>query len=140
MMTEREFEDALDRWGGDLERWPRQLAARARLRLEQVPGAADQLAAAAQVDAYLELLAPHQPPAHLAARIVARAAAPDALQRGLDWLAGRLWRPLMLALVLGVGGFLTGALVDEPLDADLADDAMTLAFTDLYGEIEDVQP
>ncbi len=141
-MTPLEFEQALDRWGTDLDDWPGDAATRARALLaEGAPAPRRSLEAATRVDVFLRELgnAADPVPAHLAARIVARAPERDRLQRGLDWLTGRRWRPAVLALVLAVGGFLTGSAVDDPVDAKLADAVMSLAFSDLYAEVNDVR-
>jgi hypothetical protein len=36
-----------------------------------------------------------------------------------------------------VGGYLAGIAVSDPLDPTLADDVMSLAFNDLYAELDD---
>jgi hypothetical protein len=136
-MTAIEFEQALDRWGANLDDWPPELAARGRDRLANDLDARRQLTAARTVDDALLALQPHRAPAHLAMRIAASAPRQDGLDRALNWLTERLWRPAMLALVLAVGGYLAGISVSDPLDPTLADDVMSLAFNDLYAELDD---
>lgn len=138
-MTPIEFEQDLDRWGGDLSRWPDDRAARARAFLAVNPAARRQLEAAAAVEDGLLALRPHQAPAHLAGRIMANLPEADGLERWLAWLTGRLWRPALLALAITVGGYLAGATLGEPVDSVLAEDVMTLAFQDMYAELDDAQ-
>lgn len=133
-----EFEEALDRWGTDLARWPAAEAERARTLLASGGPAAASLEAARRVDAHLASLQSHAPPAHLASRIVARAGTEEALAPWLDWLTARLWRPALLGLILVTGGYLTGiAATDAAVDPELANDVMALAFNDIYAELED---
>lgn len=140
-MTPLEFEQALDRWGTNLESWPADRAAAARVLLAAHAGARDTLAAAGEVEAFLKALdgAEGPAPAYLAARIVARAPGRDRLQRSLDWLTGRRWRPAVLALAVVAAGYLTGTLVEDPVDAELAEAVMSLAFSDLYAEVDDAR-
>lgn len=140
-LTIAELEDALDRWGGDLSSWPPQQAERARQLAAADATAAARLEAARVLDGYLDELTRHAPPPWLASRITARAAQVprDAVERLLGWLGGRLWRAALLALVPVVAGLLLGTATVEPVDSGLASDVMTLAFSDLYGEIDDAQ-
>ncbi|MEQ8857114.1 MAG: hypothetical protein RIC56_00570 [Pseudomonadales bacterium] len=140
-MTPLEFEQALDRWGADLERWPQERIGPAGACLTEHASARRSLEAAQRVDRYLAGLADpaRAAPAHLAARIVASTPRRDGLQRGLDWLTGRVWRPAVLALFVVAGGYLAGAAVQEPLDTDLADEVMSLAFSDIYAEVDNGQ-
>lgn len=138
-MTPLEFDQALDRWGADLDQWPGAAAERGRACLAASPDARRSLAAARQVDAYLQGLARGAAPPHLAARIVASVPRPDGVERLLDWFTARLWRPAVLALAVTVGGYLAGASIDQPVDTELADAVMSLAFNDLYAELDDAQ-
>ena len=61
------------------------------------------------------------------------------MESALAWLAGNRWRPALLGILLTLAGYLAGALAVEPVDVALADEVMTLAFTDLYGEVDDAQ-
>lgn len=139
-MTPREFEQALDHWGAKLEHWPADQAAAARALLAEHAGARDALVAAGEVEAFLQSLgsAESPAPAYLAARIVARAPRRDRLQRSLDWLTGRHWRPAVLAVAVVAIGYLAGTLVEDPVDTELAEAVMSLAFSDLYAEVDDV--
>jgi len=144
-MTNLEFEQALDRWGTDLDRWPASEAERGRACLAADEGARRLLEAARGVDAFLEGWRTHAPPAYLAARIRGRATAgdlgaPDALETLLGWFTARLWRPVLFATVVTTAGYITGLAVTGPdVDPVLAEDVMTLAFSDIYGELEDAQ-
>lgn len=139
-MTEHEFEIALDRWGSDLGQWPPEQAALARKCLAARPGARRALEEAVLADRYLAGLCTHHPPVYLKARILARLPAVDSGERLLAWLTARLWRPAVLALLPVAAGFLVGLALTEPLDTDLTEEVVTLAFTDLYGEVEYAQP
>jgi hypothetical protein len=141
-MTQPEFEAALDRWGADLSRWPARQARLAEAHLAASPDAHRSLMAARRSEAYLGGLQHHQAPARLADRITAAAAhrQPDPLERLATWLSGAFWRPAALASVLLLSGYLTGISTHDNLDTELADSVATLAFTDLYLELDDVQP
>lgn len=143
-MTRLEFEQALDRWGADLTRWPAQDAEAARQLLGTDRQARRSLDAARAVDAHLAALRTHTAPSHLAARIGARvreAAAPaDPLERLFGWLTDRVWRPALLAMLIACAGYLTGLSVNEPLDPSLTEDVMMLAFSDIYAELENAEP
>jgi len=141
-MTPDEFEEGLDRWGADLTRWPADAAARARACLAGTAEARRQFAAAARLDDQLRTLAAHQAPAWLATRIAARTAAAGRLDRLLQWFGARLWRPALLAVAVTAAGYVTGLAVREPLsavDSALAEDVMSLAFEDLYAELDDAE-
>jgi len=145
-MTEADFQRALDRWGSNLDGWPAEAAAAARELLELSPRAAAELAAAQRLDAHLGTLGGHRAPAHLGSRIAASVAGEAAAQAGgatldgqLGWLGASGWRPAMLGVLLLTAGYLAGTLGGDGVDAELADDVMALAFTDLYAEIDDAQ-
>lgn len=139
-MTRREFETALDRWGADLTRWPSDEARRARAYLGGAADARVMLQAAERLDTFLDTLQRHEPPAGLAARIAARTPARGTAERLLAWFSGPLWRPVAVALTLMVGGFLAGTMTTSALDSELTDAVVNLALTDLYSELDDVQP
>jgi len=145
-MTEAEFERCLDRWGGDLERWPDAAATAARALIARSPRAAAAHSAARRVDRYLAGLAGHTAPARLATRIAANVAdqagaatAGAMLDRLLGWLGASGWRPATLGMLLLAAGYVAGLLGGGAPDAELADDVVALAFTDLYAEIDDAQ-
>ncbi len=145
MMTRAQFEQALDRWGSDLGQWPAAEAQAARALLAAQPDAGRALEAAHRVDGYFAQLRDHAPPSYLARHIGARAAeaaaAPAALERLLGWFGARLWRPAVIALLVTGVGFIAGATVGSPgIDSELAEDVTTLAFNDIYAEIEDAEP
>ena len=142
-MTPAEFEQALDLWGADFGRWPAEEAARARVYLAKDQHALRLLEAALEVDTFVDGLRRHRTPAYLAGRILAhipRAPAPDRLEAVLGWLTARVWRPALLAMIVITAGFLTGMVVDEPVDPELTENVMTLAFSDIYAELENAQP
>lgn len=144
MMTITELEQALDRWGGDLERWPAEEAGRARTLLAASEDARHRLEAARALDGFLIGLRRHDAPAHLPSRIVAlacqRTVPPDAMEHIFGWLTARLWRPALLAVLVTAAGFLAGTALTQPeFDPALADETMTLAFSDIYAELEDAQ-
>lgn len=69
-MTEDDFQKHLDRFGGDLERWPPALAASARALLARSPGAQARLDAMVAMElALAEAGAGEEPPDDLADRI-----------------------------------------------------------------------
>lgn len=140
-MTPREFERSLDRWGPQLDRWPPAEAGQARALLAVSEDAAELLRAASRVEAFLGGLREHEAPGYLPGRILAHVhaaePAPDGLERALGWLGGALWRPAAVALLLTGAGYLAGLQVSvSGLDPELADAAMTLAFSDVYAEWE----
>jgi len=146
-VTEADFAAALDRWGGDLARWPAATAAEARALIAISPRAAAALTAARRLDDHLAALEPHRAPAELAARIRAQVSREPAagrspaavLDRLLGWLGASGWRPAALGLLLLAAGYLAGLAAGETLDPELADDVVALAFTDIYAEIDDAR-
>lgn len=143
-MTESDFEAALDRWGGDLDRWPAAAAAEARALIATDPRAAAALTAARRLDDHLAALETHRAPAGLAARIQARVpvevgGGSATLDRLLGWLSASGWRPAALGLLLLAAGYVAGLAAGEAMDQELADDVVALAFTDLYAEIDDAR-
>jgi hypothetical protein len=142
-MKRVELEHALDRWGADFDRWPAEEAARARAYLATDREARRLLGAAGEVDAFVGELRRHRAPSYLAGRILAHVAGaptPDRLEQVLGWLTARVWRPALLAIIVTTAGFLAGMAIDEPVDPELTEDVMTLAFSDIYAELEDAQP
>jgi hypothetical protein len=142
-MNRRELEAGLDRWGGDLGRWPPPEADAARALADRDDAARRLLSAAASIEDHLAACRDHAPPDHLAARISAGIdAAParrDPVESALCWLTGNRWRPAVLGALLTLAGYLAGGLAVEPVDTELADEVISLAFTDIYGEVDDAQ-
>ncbi len=138
-MTAAQFELLLDRLGGDLRRWPAAEADAARLLLAASPEAQRTLAAARTLDDWLGGLREHQAPPGLATNILGRVRRPDALARLLQWLAGSLWRPALVAALPVLAGFAIGIGLPEPMDTEIAQQIGALAFIDIYQEFDDAQ-
>lgn len=142
-MNRAELEAGLDRWGGDLSAWPPAAAQAARALIGRDDDARRLWQAATRIDDHLAASRAHSAPGHLAGRISAGLdTAPrrgDALETAIGWLTGNRWRPAVLGALLTLAGYLAGVLAVEPVDAVLADEVATLAFTDLYGEVDDAQ-
>ncbi len=139
-MTDDQFEDALDRWGADLNRWPERDARKARRVLAVSRRARRMLTAARSLDEQLQGLRDHVAPAHLESRIMARLNTDGDPGWALPWIVRGRWRPALLALAIGAGGFLLGLTAAAPENPDLTEEVMTLAFSDLYAEVNDVAP
>ncbi len=139
-MTDDEFEDALDRWGADLNRWPEREAGKARRVLAVSRRARRMLTAARSLDEQLRGLRDHAPPAYLEPRIMARLDTNGVPGWVFPWIVRGRWRPALLALAVGAGGFLLGQSVAGPEYSELTEEVMTLAFSDLYAEVNDVAP
>lgn len=148
-MTEAEFTELLDRHGGDRTHWPAADAQRADALLGGSAAARRHLAAARTVDHWLADLRPHVAPAGLAESILARvqraeatAAAetrPDPLETALRWLTARLWRPVLAAALPVLAGFAIGVALPADTDTELASQIGTLAFVDIYEELDDAE-
>lgn len=138
-MTQSEFHDALDRWGGDLGRWPMPEARGARLLLAQRADLRRDLEAARLIDVHLESLTAHEVSPALANRILANLPAADRLERLLTWLTSAVWKPAVLAMLVAGMGYLAGTASVAPVDTELATDVISLAFNDLYTELDDGQ-
>ena len=146
-MTAPQFELLLDRLGSDLQRWPPAEADAAQRLLAASPQARRALAAAQRLDHWLAGLREHQAPPGLAAQILARARQPDlararrpdSLARLLQWLAGPLWRPVLVAALPVLAGFAIGLALPEHMDAEIAQQIGALAFIDIYQELDDAQ-
>jgi hypothetical protein len=138
-MTEAEFGELLDRCGADPTRWPPAMAERAADLLNRSTHARSQLDAARAVDAWLGGLRAHAAPDALAAAIMNRIERPGALERFLDWLTARLWRPVLVGALPIIAGFAIGIGMPAQPDADLAGDIGSLAFVDIYEELDDAE-
>ncbi len=130
-MTNEEFADCLDRYGANLERWPRAVRASGRAFANTDPGRR-QLDAARAFDALLAEAVPVPEPFGLKQRILANV---DSRRHPIDfvsWLAAPLWRPVALAAAPLAVGFTLGFTYPE---TDSLEEAVAIiAFT----EIEDV--
>jgi hypothetical protein len=139
MMTEREFVDLLDRCGADPMRWQPDAAARVTELVDKSPHARRQLEAARAVDERLGELRTHTAPAGLAAAIMQRIERPGALERFLNWLTARLWRPILIGALPIIAGSAIGFGWQTEPDADFAGDIGGLAFVDIYEELDDAE-
>ena len=128
-MDDETFEDCLDRFGPDLDRWPDHHAG-ARTLLERSAPARALLAEARALDAVLDDLLPSVgAPLGLRARLVANL---PSRRPWFEWLTIAIWRPAALALVPLVVGFGVGLNVAEGADpaAGAAEEDMLLALFD----------
>ena len=131
------FEEALDRYGADLKRWPDDLRAGAEALLASSPQAQALLAEAVELDAALGVAFAVPPvPAGLATRIKARAERRDVWLEWLTALVMRPWRPAGLACLPLLLGFAVGLGAAEDT-ADL-EDSVLVAFSD--AALETVEP
>ena len=125
-----DFENALDRHGAELDRWPAPLAPQARELLEASAPARRLLEEARRLEAVLdEILADVPAPLGLKTRVLANL--PSA-EPWLQWWTAKPWRPAALALVPLVVGFGVGMNVAGSLDEDTAagDEDMLLVLFD----------
>jgi len=146
-MTEAEFAALLDQHGGDRTHWPAADAKRADDLLGRSAAARRELAAARAVDHWLTDQRAHVAPAALADSIlerVQRAEAmaatgtrPDPLDSAFRWLTARLWRPVLVAALPVLAGFAIGVALPTDTDTELASQIGTLAFVDIYEELND---
>ena len=137
------FNDLLDRHGPALDTWPESFRRDAEALLQTSPEAADALADAQTLANLLAAMPEAPAPPYLAGRILSRkntaaAADPeDPWQRLLDWLGGRLWRPVLAAGLPVAFGFAVGMAplptVEE--DAYLAAEVGLMAFSSTYAEL-----
>lgn len=129
-MDENTFEDALDRLGPDLDRWPDDLAAAAGILLGQSARAGELIAEARELDAALDDLLPAvEAPLGLKTRVLANLPEREAW---LEWLTRAVWRPAALALVPLVVGFGVGlnAAHGAAADDDVVEEDVLLALFD----------
>jgi len=136
------FNDLLDRHGPALDTWPEALRRDAEVLLSTSSEAADALADAQTLANLLAAMPDAPAPSHLAGRILSKATAADTedpWQRLLDWLGGRLWRPVLAAGLPLAFGFAVGMvqLPSAEEDAYLAADVGLMAFSPTYAELAD---
>ena len=126
-MTNEEFSDCLDRYGTNLEDWPREGRSAGRAFANTDSGRR-QLAAARAFDALLTetLVAPE--PLGLKERILANA---DSRTDFVSWLFGPLWRPVALAAAPLAVGFTLGFAYPETDRLELEEAVAVIAFTDI---------
>lgn len=128
-MDDDTFEDSLDRFGPDLDRWPDHHASAARPLLQRSASARELLAEARALDAALDDLLPIVPaPLGLRARVLANLPTRETF---FEWLTITVWRPAALALVPLVVGFGVGLNVAQGATVtDSAEDDVLLALFD----------
>jgi hypothetical protein len=148
-MTEQEFADLLDRHGGDPARWPADVERAAEQLLAQSAAARRALAAARALDGWLATQREHRAPAGVTAAVMAqigngnvaahagRNDSRDVFDRALDWLGARLWRPVLIGALPAIAGLVIGLASPQSDDADFASQVGSLAFVDLYAEVQD---
>lgn len=132
------FNDLLDRYGPALDTWPTASRPDAEALLSTSSEAADAQADAQTLANLLAAMPDVPAPGHLAGRIVAEAGEmEDPWQRLLDWLGGRLWRPLLAAGLPLALGFAVGMaqLPAAEEDAYLAAEVGLMAFSPTYAEL-----
>ncbi len=125
-----DFENALDRHGAELDRWPAPLVHQARELLEASAPARRLLEEARQLEAVLdEILADVPTPTGLKTRVIANL---PSVEPWLQWWTAKAWRPVALALVPLAVGFGVGMNVAGSLDEDTAagDEDMLLVLFD----------
>lgn len=129
-MDDETFEQFLDRFGPDLERWPGNCAAEAKRRVEQSVRAREAHFEARELESVLDDLLPAvSAPLGLQTRVLANLPEREAW---LDWLTVKAWRPVALALVPLVVGFGVGLNVAQGADAteDATENDVLLALFD----------
>ncbi len=134
------FTNLLDEHGPVLERWPEALRSDAEALLSTSSEAVDALADAQTLANLLAAMSEAPAPSYLAGRIVASAVEmTDPWLKLLNWLQGRLWRPVLAAGLPLAFGFALG-MVQLPTteeDAYLAADVGLMAFSSTYAELAD---
>lgn len=148
-MTEAEFAELLDHHGSDRTHWPAADAERADDLLGGSAAARRELAAARAVDHWLADQRAHVAPAGLAESILERVrrveatapigTRPDPLDSVFQWLTARLWRPVLVATLPVLAGFAIGVALPADTDTELASQIGTLAFVDIYEELNDAE-
>ena len=109
--SERDLAEALDRWGSNLDTWPRAAAAKAKLLVATSPEATRLMRETVSLELELAQLREHRATHGLDAKILAELPVRDGLQRVVDWLTSTLWRPALAAAVPLVLGFILGTTV-----------------------------
>ena len=126
-MDDDTFEQSLDHFGPDLERWPDPQANAARTLLQRSASARELLAEARALDAVLDDLLPFvEAPLGLRSRVLANLPSRGAW---LEWLTTTAWRPAALALVPLLVGFGLGLNVAQG-DTATDDEDVLLALFD----------
>jgi len=118
MMTRDQFIDELDRYGGDLTRWPPALRQSADVLVAADTGAAAELEAARRLNVLLaEAIVPSQANAALIGRIVSRSGAKreETILRPTRRLAGLASAAMLATLMIG---FVAGAVAPVDQDTD----------------------
>ena len=139
-MDLNKFNNLLDQHGPIFEAWPAELRRDAESLLETSADARDALADAQTLANLLNAMPEAPAPSYLAGSIVARAAEmEDPWQRLIEWLSGRVWRPVLAAGLPLAFGFAVGMaqLPATEEDAYLAADVGLMAFSPAYGELGD---
>ena len=139
------FNNLLDQHGPALSTWPAEFRADAEALVQSSSDAADALTDAQTLANLLAAMPAAPAPSHLAGKISSLAAdltADDPWQRLIDWLSGRIWRPVLAAGLPLAFGFVVGmaqlpvsdaAATEE--DALLAADVGLMAFSATYAEL-----
>ena len=130
-MTNEEFQECLDRYGTNLERWPAERRGPGRACADTSEGRR-RLDAARAFDALLAETLAVPEPLGLKARILVHVNAEGRLIDMMSWLFAPLWRPIALAAAPLALGFTLGFTYPE---TDGLEEAVAIiAFT----EIEEV--
>ncbi len=135
----QELEAGLDRWGGELARWPAAEARSARALLERSPAARALQEQALELERDLTSLRPEPLPELAKAQILERAARearPEAPAAARGPVA-RLWRGALAACLPLLAGYLVGASSAYNDDARYADAVSELVFTASFEETID---
>ncbi len=118
-MTRDEFKDALDRYGGDLAKWPETLAAAARQHVAGDRGAADDLNQARRLD---DLLSAAVGPQHADSALIGRIMSGIGNGHGRDRSirpTGRLAAWASAATIVSLAlGFMVGIAVPQDIGND----------------------
>ncbi len=126
-MTNEEFSDCLDRYGTDLENWPREGRSAGRAFANTDAGRR-QLEAARAFDALLTETLVVPEPLGLKTRILANT---DSRSDFVSWLVGPLWRPVALAAAPLAVGFTLGFTYPEMDSLELEEAVAVIAFTEI---------
>lgn len=142
-MDENRFEDALDRWGSNLNDWPAAERQAAEALLAQSKNVESILETERNIDAALSTLRQHTVSPDLEQRILARLTVADTHgDRGQwiwSWLSVSVWRPALLAGIPLIFGFALGLGLPDVSEQELADQVSMLALSNIYEEIDDAQ-
>lgn len=130
-MKLEEFEDALDRLGPDLGRWPGDLAARARVLVSDDPQAAKIYATHQALAAVLDLDPAPRLSAGLVGRIIAGAQAARPTPSG--FLTG-IWKQVGLLIAAGGLGLSVGLVQAADTDEEFGADDVFSIMVDIEGD------